>query len=288
MNIQKLYFSILLILLGFNQTFSQQSEKLENSVLWKIEHPSLEKASYLYGTMHMLCEENFSIPSKVLKAMKSSEELILEINLQDPKELMVFQNSMATNKKISEEISPDQFQKLDSLFKSKTGADLIQVDKVGLSNVNMFLMSKMLPCKTIKSIETELMLIANNKEMPINSLEKAAFQMELLKLAYPTEFAYKQIMLFDSYKKDLLAALEAYQQENIEGAFQALGKKEYMDENATNLMLKKRNTDWVEKIPEIMKSKSVVFAVGAAHLVNDYGVINQLREKGFKLTPVLN
>ena len=38
----------------------------------------------------------------------------------------------------------------------------------------------------------------------------------------------------------------------------------------------------------MMKNKSSVFAVGSAHLGGKIGIIQKLRSKGFKVTPVLN
>ena len=50
-----------LIALIFCSQFSkaQSRVKLENSVLWKIEHPDMKQASYLFGTVHLICEEDF-------------------------------------------------------------------------------------------------------------------------------------------------------------------------------------------------------------------------------------
>jgi uncharacterized protein YbaP (TraB family) len=41
-------------------------------------------------------------------------------------------------------------------------------------------------------------------------------------------------------------------------------------------------------MPDIMKDKSILFAVGAGHLPGDQGVINLLRKKGYKVTPMKN
>ena len=148
----------------------------------------------------------------------------------------------------------------------------------------------MLPCTLtqIKSLDNELMLLATEKQKPIYSLEKASEQMETLKKAYPTEFALKQVLLFESYKKDFNEAIVAYKNEDITTAVDLLTKEIYMDENATNLMQVKRNKNWLEKMPQMMKEKSNLFAVGTAHLTNEYGIINLLRQRGYTVTPVFN
>lgn len=119
-------------------------------------------------------------------------------------------------------------------------------------------------------------------------MEKAAEQLAIIRNAYPTEFAYKQLMLFDAYKKDFNDAITAYKKEDITTSVNLLTKEEYMDQNATYLMQIKRNKDWVEKMPKMMAERSNLFAIGAAHLTNDYGVIYLLKQKGYSVTPVIN
>jgi uncharacterized protein len=53
-------------------------------LLWKVEGNGLQQASYLYGTMHVLCPEDFNISEQVLKAFQNTEELVLEIDATDP------------------------------------------------------------------------------------------------------------------------------------------------------------------------------------------------------------
>ena len=50
-------------------SFVTNAQKLDNTLLWKISGKGLEKPSYLYGTMHAVCETN--IDDDVLKAFKN-------------------------------------------------------------------------------------------------------------------------------------------------------------------------------------------------------------------------
>ena len=47
-----------------------------------------------------------------------------------------------------------------------------------------------------------------------------------------------------------------------------------------------RNENWAEQIPRIIESKSTFFAVCALHLPTERGVIQLLRNKGFRVEPV--
>jgi uncharacterized protein YbaP (TraB family) len=54
----------------------------------------------------------------------------------------------------------------------------------------------------------------------------------------------------------------------------------------TDKMIKDRDLNWVNKMPGIIKQQPTFIAVGAAHLLWDCGLINQLRLKGFTVKAV--
>ncbi len=268
-------------------SIAQKSENLENSILWKIEHSSLENPSYLFGTLHMMCEEDFIIPEKVLSSLYEVEELILEINLFDPEEMQAMQNQMSHTTPISKDLSQEEFAKLDTFIQNIMGAPLQNFDSYGISNLYSMTMFTMLPCTKLKYMEMELSQIAKEKEININSLEKVTEQFNYMKKAYPAQESYRQIFLYDEYKKDFNNAIEFYLKENISETVNLISQDKYMTPDAVEILLTNRNKKWVEKMPNLMQKRSNLFAVGAAHLVGDYGVIKLLREKGFSVTPVL-
>jgi hypothetical protein len=284
----KTIIAVLVFTLTFSSSQAQQEIKLENSVLWKIEHSELKEPSYILGTLHLMCEDDFKISKKISQTLQNVDALVLEVNLSDKEEMKSMQESMKNPKKISEELTKKQFKELDTLVTKIMGISLTNFDTYGLSILNALMIQKMLPCTEIKSLDNELMLLAAEKQKPIYSLEKISEQMEILKQAYPTEFALKQILLFDSYKKDFSEAITAYKNEDIKTAVSLITKDIYMNENATNLMQINRNKNWVDKMPQMMKERSNLFAIGTAHLTNKHGVINLLRQIGYTVTPVFN
>src|SRR5690554_4286420 len=192
----KTIIAVLVFTLTFSSSQAQQEIKLENSVLWKIEHSGLKEPSYILGTLHLMCEDDFKISKKITQTLQNVDALVLEVNLSDPKEIKSMQESMKNPKKISDEISKKQFEELDTIVTKIMGTPLINFDSYGLSILNALMLQKMLPCTEIKSLETELMALAIKQQKPIYSLEKVAEQMEIIRTAYPTAFALKQILLF--------------------------------------------------------------------------------------------
>ena len=288
MNHLKSIIAVVLFAVTFNFASAQNKSNLENSNLWKVEHADLKKPSYLLGTLHLMCATDFEIPKKVTETLEKVDALVLEVNLADPEEIKLMQESMSKSKKISDELSPKNFEELDHLVTKVMGVPLINFDAYGLSVLQFLMFSKMLPCTDLKYYEMELLGAAKKSQKPIFSLEKAADQIETMRKAYPTKFAFDQLLLFDVYKKDFNEAIRAYKNENIATAVKLITNDAYMDENARKYMQVDRNKNWVEKMPQMMKEQSNLFAVGAAHLTDDYGLIHLLRQIGYTVTPVIN
>jgi uncharacterized protein YbaP (TraB family) len=53
-----------------------------------------------------------------------------------------------------------------------------------------------------------------------------------------------------------------------------------------NVLLDNRNQNWIPKIEKVAKEKPTLFAVGAAHLPGENGVIALLRKKGYTVEAV--
>jgi uncharacterized protein YbaP (TraB family) len=267
---------------------AQEMLKLENSILWKIEHPELKEPSYLLGTLHLLCEEDFVISEKIYTVLDNIDALVLEVNMSDPEELKSLQASMASSKKISEELTESQFKELDELVQKVLKSPLMSYNDYGLSMLQFYMMYAMLPCDLtqIKSFEPELMKVAAKKQTPIFGLESSSAQLEFIKKAYTTDYLFEQLMLFDSYKIDFNSAIKAYKHEDITAAVNLITKDKYLNENAVKYMQVERNKNWVEIMPQMMKERSNLFSIGCAHLTNESGIINLLRQKGYIITPV--
>ena len=53
-----------------------------------------------------------------------------------------------------------------------------------------------------------------------------------------------------------------------------------------NTLIYDRNADWVTKMPALMAGKPTLFAVGAAHLPGERGVLHLLRQAGYTVEGV--
>jgi uncharacterized protein YbaP (TraB family) len=263
-----------------------QDQKLENSVLWKIEHKDLAKPSYLLGTVHILCKDDFTIPEKVTKAFNETERLVLEVDMSDTKALMAAQKKMMSGGKLTDELSKEQQTYLDNLLKKKMNMSLQMVNNYTLMTVYTLLIQQSYTCSVKKLYEMELIGIAKANDKKVTGLETLDGQLDFFAKAYPKDFLWQQIELYEEYKVALEEMVVSYKKEEISKLYDGMNDERFFNKNAAYWMLTYRNTNWSKLMPDMMKKQSNLFAVGAAHLPGENGVIELLRKQGYTITPV--
>ena len=270
-------FSVVFALMIFS--YLANAQKLENSLLWKISGNGIEKPSYLYGTMHAVCETN--IDDEVLKAFDETSQLYLEIDMDDPnlQATMMRKVMMNDGVTISSLITTDEAKKLDTFLKENIGFTLQMID-----TFKPFMISSMyLPMKTV---DMELMKIAKEQNEEIYGLETIEDQMNVFdKIPYKLQVeellkASNDNLVSD--KDEMAKMLAVYKSENIEGMLTLSKESESkMFTEYENDLIVQRNKNWIPVIENVTQSKPTFFAVGAAHLAGEDGVIKLLRKQGY-------
>ncbi|POY35673.1 TraB/GumN family protein [Solitalea longa] len=268
--------------------YSQQKTESKNSLLWEISGKGLQKPSYLYGTIHMICEDDFFISEKLKKVSNSTDRLILEINFNDPAEITALQKSMMSEIPLSQQLTPIQYSFIDSLVKSKTPYSLKQLDKMNLMALSSIITASTLPCKQPKVYELELMTMAKTRNVPIGALETVNEQVFYFNKAFSKEFLVSQMMIPTEYTEYFGKLIQAYKNENLNDLYAMLNDSKFSTEDVTKWLLIERNKNWVKSMPALMQKESVLFAVGSGHLGGKNGVIELLKQQGYTVKPVIN
>ncbi len=53
-------------------------------LLWKIDHPELDNPSYLFGTIHLICQEDMIDFPAVDVALARVDKVVFELDFSDP------------------------------------------------------------------------------------------------------------------------------------------------------------------------------------------------------------
>jgi uncharacterized protein len=265
-----------------------QSPKLENTLLWEVSGNGLNAPSYLFGTIHMLCEADYLVKPKVQSAFNRCQSLTVEINMLDSLEMANMQKAMFSKTKMSEILSQKEAAELDSILKKNFQFNLKMVDNFKPIGLISLMMMKAVGCANIKMLDMELMKTAKAKDLKIKNLETIMSQMEIMEKAIPVGEVVAQMKLGHEYAPLFSKIVEYFKSENISELDKLMKDKRFMNEEAEKIMLIDRNLDWAEKIPSIMESSPSFMAFGAGHLPGEFGIINLLRKKGYMVKPILD
>ncbi len=261
---------------------------LENSLLWKIER-SDRPVSYLFGTFHLLPLNDFELSDKVLTAFELTDQLILEIDLNDPAMQQEFMQHVTRDDTLSLEkaLSPTDFNKLNTILTQAFGMNAKMVNRWHPAMVGTFLIKHFID-GTPASYDAALLEMANNKNREALGLETVEEQLHIFdQIPYNDQIKDLEEMLNDEAKvKRIFSKMVAtYKKEDINGLLD-LFLELNDDENKRELLLNKRNRSWINRIDSLTVESPSFVAVGAGHLGGTHGLINLLRQEGFKVTPV--
>jgi uncharacterized protein YbaP (TraB family) len=236
----------------------------------------------------MVCQDEFSIPENLKSAINNTDQLVIEANIQDPTLFQKIAKVMAMPIPLSQQISPADYHIADSVLQALCNVPLQAFENVQPVAILSLLAQKAFTCEKPASYETALIELSKTQHKSLDYLEELEAQMEYLIKSYTHAQIIEQVKLGKEGLGDIVKVQALYKEQDIAGMYDFMATHDFTDENTLHWMLEVRNTNWVNKMPEMMKNKSSVFAVGSAHLGGEIGIIQKLRSKGYKVTPVLN
>lgn len=268
-------------------TAKAQNTGTENSTLWEVSGNGLAKSSYIAGTFHIMCSQDFEIRPKVIKALEKSDHFVMEVNYTDPTEMAAMQKMQQTGKKLSDQLSPEEAKELDKVL-GDYGTDLKTMDHSSSQGLYALISLKAAPCPQteLKLYEIELLQSALKNKKNISGLEKVEDQMKSINAAYDLKAVIGQLKMGKEYEILMKKMVTAFKKEDVQSIYTLFKDDKIMNATQEKAMLTDRNKNWAEKMPAMMKKESAFFAVGGAHLMGDNGVIQLLRAKGYTVKPV--
>ncbi|MEY2631119.1 MAG: hypothetical protein RLZZ469_2017 [Bacteroidota bacterium] len=278
---------LLLCSLFLGVAFGQKSE---NSLLWKISGNGLKEPSYLFGTIHITCDATLS--EKVKTALDKTQQLCLELDMDDPNLQVEMMNSMMMQNGVTMKslAKPEDFKAVDAFLTTNLGFSAEMLNPVKPFMVSAMLYPKMLNCET-QSVEAELIKIAKAQNEEVIGLETVGEQLAVFDaIPYQAQMNELVITAKDNMQRDkteLTEMMAIYKSENVEAMVTFTEKSpNAMTSKYGDVLLKNRNQNWISRMTTIAKNKPTFFGVGAAHLGGKEGVIALLRKAGFTVEAV--
>ena len=277
-------FFILAILLLNTITIAYANDR---GIFWKLKAPN-GLTHYLFGTMHTDDNRIITFLPIVKQSLNASDLLVVEIASDDHAKNLLMSNH--------------------SLTSDLNEAELNQIKKLSEFHVMYF--------ENVIRMKPWLLAIIFDSPKPSSEFNQDFLLMsmasDLDKDVTGIESSQEHFAIMDSLSLDdqlvmLRSVLKKTEKERL--ADYRLLMKEYLladlyrirktDEELTGKLLPpdlwakmkiqlmdERNKKMVTKIKELSKDKQLFIAVGASHLAGQDGLLNQLRQSGFKMSPM--
>jgi uncharacterized protein len=268
----------------------------ENTLLWQISGNGLEKPSYLFGTIHMICKDDAVLSDSLKAAIKQSDAVYLELDMDNMFEMLgaITKMKMRGDTTLDDLLTPEEIKRVEAYFEKENSMLPFSM----LKTYKPFLAASMLtknavPCEGAMAMEQVIMEEAKLQKKDIKGMETMAYQLSIFD-TIPYKLQAQQLLQYidtakaDSDDKMLEELMENYKKQDLVKLEKMMNQSDMGLANFTELLLYNRNRNWVKKLKTLLPGKTFVIAVGAGHLPGENGVINLLRKEGYTLKPVEN
>ena len=276
-------------------------------LLYRISGNGLPSPSYIIGTYH-LADVGFvdSIPG-IRQAMNDCQQVYGELVMSDMlggdsvalmQQAMMLPEGMTLQKLLT----ADEMSRLNAFMKELMGMDMNnpmvaqQMGKMTPSALSTLLsvytfVKKGGNFNVQNSFDDYFQKQARNHGKTVGGLETLAFQIKVLyggkSLERQKELLMCQVDNAAFMDEMTDRVIKAFYAQDLDALMKALDEKlnnscDTSPEEEAELIYN-RNSDWVTKMPALMIKKPTLFAVGAAHLPGEKGVLNLLRQAGYKV-----
>jgi len=264
------------------------------------------KASYLFGTIHIPDARIATFPASLDQAIAASDEIVNEMPLDKASNPMAMMSSfqMPNGKTLATELPKPLYDRLKAAFVSKN---------LGMALPMMEHMKVWAVAAQVALIDHLMDIVSGGKAIDINIHDKAK---AAGKPTSGVETEAEQLQVFDGLTKDeqarmLEQTLDQRDQDLREGndpvaklmnlyvvgdeipllteLNAGFDKTKPLDQKLLKRLITDRNKIMTDRIAAKVKAspnKAYFFAIGAAHLLGDDGVVAQLKKKGLTIERV--
>jgi uncharacterized protein YbaP (TraB family) len=275
-------------------------EKKYPSLLWEISGNGLKKPSFLIGTMHVSSKMAFHLPDSFYIAIRNAQVVALETNPETWQEDMSKYDLTGRRENIynnnyygSYQSVPNEYLSINTLKFYKYDNKIERALFSNPSTINNLLYrsygNESSDFEEDTYLDMYIFQCGKKWNKKVTGVENYGESMRLMAEAYKDAAKDKDRKVRsyegeEEYSTDKLQ--EAYRNGNLD-LLDSINKYNSTSAAFDEKFLYRRNEIQANSIDSIIKSGSVLFVgVGAAHLPGDRGVIELLRQKGYKLRPV--
>ena len=301
-NMKKVILLAVTLIVGF-------ATNIQAQILYRISGKGLESPSYIVGTYHLAPSSFADSIIGMSKAIAETNQVCGELDMMDafkPENAarMLKAQMLPEGVTLSSLFTAEQLERLNALLLEVMGSNLedeafaAQIEKmtpVALStNLTLIAFMKETPSfNPMELLDNHFQTLALQNGKAVKGFETVDFQMEILFNA-PLEKQANDLMCtvdnFEEANRIAKLIITAYFTQNLQQIEEVLEEESEMNcgtsEEDEEKLIYNRNRNWVELMPAMMAEQPTLFAVGAAHLCGEQGVLKLLEKAGYTVEGV--
>lgn len=265
---------------------------ISETSLWKISNKGNEL--YLGGTIHVLKKEDYPLPPEYTRAFKKADKLVLEANVELAK-------------------TPEYSKKMTSMLSYPPGKSLKNtIKKETYYALKKYLADRNIPIESFEQYTPQMIVLivtvmelkkigmvdigvdeyfyqkAKKKGKSREYFETIDEQLEFIRtMGQGSEDAMLLSTMRDMQRmQSMINTLKTAWLNGDEDKLVSIGLTDMMRDypETYQSLLVNRNNKWIPRIEKMLRDKQVeIILVGALHLVGEDGLLQQLRNKGYKV-----
>jgi len=285
------FFSALITL--YLAPYGQIPTPVPHTLLWRISGKGLQKPSYLYGAMHLNDKRLFQFGDSLYHAIESSEGLAIEVNPDEMAAYYVNQlfDQLESGKKLQDLLGKEYFASHKKALAKKFGKPAEDIKAMDVfKEKNKWMGEYFRKGEMPTFMDAYLYNIARRQGKWSGGIEDIGDQTGLMEdLVDQSDVNY---LLHSDDAEQVRGSSEIEKMVRLYTAQDLEGIQRLTDDGSTpevkDKLLLHRNVKMARRIDSLSAIRSMVFAVGCAHLPGDSGIIDLLRKKGFTVEPVFS
>lgn len=268
---------------------SLQPAIAQNTILWEVRDTVTAKRSFIVGTFHQFGNSFVDSIPQLKDALLQSELAIFE-SVDDSETTINVINSRSSSTDIEKNFSRKYFNKLKVIGK-ELSVDIYKLEPIEL----LFALRQefqRVKCNTVSPLDTwdhfdnYLIHLAKSNDIALLGLETDSLQLSLIKEYSSPDWkeAKKSIRVWIDKLSDKEVDPEDCLFTNMYRRFDL--DYELAVDCPDDILITQRNEAWMKTLPNLLSTKNCFIAVGFLHLNYTCGLLEQLKERGFLVSPV--
>ncbi len=261
-----------------------------NSLLWEITGNGRTDTSYLFGTIHIRDKRVFDLGDSTYYAIKHTKVLFGELNLQDKAAMKQHASElmMPAGTSLEALLSEAEYKRVKKYCKKHIGIYALLINKIKPIYISAIISEDLLKKDEKKPLDLYLQDYASKLGNTIGGIETFEEQLavvDLISLQEQADMLVEQIDNIDEEKKLMEEMLQLYLSESLDD-LDRLVKEDTLSQEFNEAILDNRNYVMLSRMEIQMNAQPTFFAVGAAHLAGNKGLVMLLRKQGYTVRPV--